>query len=144
MGEPKILHLWTELDFKKISKNTRHAVNFNGGKLLVNTNNLYMNRIVEEIDVESKIQEMSWADCKTWIFILCSKKSEKGDALNTLDILADCIKVGIGIDDNKFATVIDYSVNPELAFARLDYWIVQGDQEQIVDLTVKFLNRELE
>jgi hypothetical protein len=143
MNEPKILHLWTELDFKKISKNTRHRVNFNGGTLLVNTNNLYMNRIIEEIDVECKIQEISWADCKTWIFILCSKKSEKGDALNTIDILADCIKVGIGIDDNKYATITDYQVNPDLEFARLDYWIIQADQEQIVDLAAKFLRRAL-
>lgn len=143
MNEPKILHLWTELDFKKISKNTRHTVNFKGSRLLVNTNNLYMNRIIQEIDVESKIQEISWSDCKTWLFILCSKKSEKGDSLNTLDILADCCKVGIGIDDNKFATLIDYVVNPDLDFAKLDYWIIQADQEEIIDLTMKFLRREL-
>jgi hypothetical protein len=143
-NEPKIMHLWIELDFKKISKNTRHVVNLKGGKLLVNTNNPYMDKLIEEISIESKIRGILWDKCKTWLFILCSKKDERGDALNTIDIISDCVKVGIGIDDNKFAAVIDYSVNPELAFARLDYWIIQADQDQIIDLTVKFLKRELE
>ena len=49
---------------------------------------------------------------KMWLSIHVEKPHHRGDAINVLDILADGIKKGIGIDDKWFAiSKLDYSFN---------------------------------
>ena len=142
MSEPKILHLWCELNFEKLSKNSSHAINPAGQKKIVSTNKKFMDNLITEIQVESKLQGIQWEKTKTWLFIKCHKKSERGDSNNVLDVLSDCCKVGIGVDDNKFATLIDYTVKPEQPFAKVNFWIIQAEEEQIGELIIKFLRGE--
>jgi hypothetical protein len=143
MTKPKILHLWCELNFEKLSKNSSHAINLSGKKKIVSTNKKFMDNLITEIQVESKIQNIQWEKTKTWLFIHCLKKNERGDPNNVLDVLSDIVKRGIGIDDNIFASLVDYEVNPNLSIARVDFWIIQDYLEQIEEMIVKFLEGEL-
>lgn len=148
MSNPKVLHLWCELNFEKLSKNTSHAINLSGKKKIVVTNKKFMDNLVTEIQVESKIQHIQWEKVKTWLFIRCSKKNEKGDPNNVLDVLSDVIKKGIGVDDNIFASLVDYRILRDTLqighIPRVDFFIIQAEEEQIGELIIRFLKGDLE
>lgn len=140
MNEPKILHLWCELNWNKISKNRQHKIS---GNQLINTNTTFMKKLIDEISIESKLKKIQWEKTKTWIFIHITKKTDKGDPINVIDILADCIKQGIGIDDVEYSLIIDSCIDPTIKIPKIDYWIVQGSEIQIELLITKFLQRTL-
>jgi hypothetical protein len=147
MTKPKILHLWCELNFEKLSKNSSHAINLSGKKKIVSTNKKFMDNLITEIQVESKIQNIQWEKTKTWLFIHCLKKNERGDPNNVLDVLSDVVKKGIGIDDNVFASLIDYKIlidTLQIDYTpRVDFYIIQAEEEQVGELIIKFLKGEL-
>ena len=119
----KSLHLWCKLDWNKISKNRQHQI---VNKKLVNTNTSFMKKLIEEISIESKLQKIQWKKVKTWILIYVTKKNKKGDPANVIDVLLDCIKQGIGIDDVEYSLIIDSCVDPN-AEPKIDFWIVQTE-----------------
>lgn len=135
--EPKILYLWCELNFNQISKNRQHKI---AGNRLVNVNTPFMKKLIEEISIESKIQKIEWEKTKTWIFLHITKKINKGDPINTIDVLCDCIKQGIGIDDIEYSLIIDSHIDPT-ATPKIEYWIIQTDPNEIKQLIKAFLER---
>lgn len=135
MPEIKILHLWCELDWNKISKNRQHKI---VSSRLINTNTSFMNKLIEEISIESKLQNIEWENVKTWIEIMVYKSSQKGDAINVIDVIADCIKQGIGIDDMNFSLIINSHVDPT-AKPNIHFWILQGTEKQIEESIITFL-----
>lgn len=137
--ELKTLHLWCELDFKKISKNRQHQI---VGNRLVNTNNTFMKKLIEEISIETKIQQIEWENVKTWLLIFVSKKTKKGDPINVIDVLADCVKIGIGIDDVEYSLIINSCIDPTIKIPRIEYWIIQTNPEEIKQLIKTFLERK--
>jgi len=47
---------------------------------------------------------------KIWLRVMVYKPNMKADAINFLDMIADGVKWGIGIDDNVFSAVIDWEL----------------------------------
>ena len=137
-AELKILYLWCELDWKQISKNRQHQI---VGNRLINTNTPFMKKLIEEISIETKIQNIQWEQTKTWILINVTKQTKKGDPINVIDVLADCIKQGIGIDDVEYSLIINSCIDPTIKIPKIDYWILQGHPIQVELLISKFLQQ---
>lgn len=133
--EPKILHLWCELDWNKISKNRQHQI---VGNRLVNTNTPFMKKLIEEITIESKLQNIKWQKVKTWLMVYITKKTKKGDPANVIDVLLDCVKVGIGVDDVEYSLIIDSKIDIS-SKPNIHFWILQGSKKQIEESIITFL-----
>ncbi len=59
---------------------------------------------------------------KVWIDLLVEKPNNKGDAINVLDTICDCIKIAIGIDDRYFS------------IRRLDWDIIKTDPKIFIGI----------
>ena len=118
----KILKISSELKFSDFSKNAQHGY---AKGMVYNKNSVFMKRLIEEIDIESKIAKIRWQNEQTWLLIKCHKKNQCGDTINVLDVLADCVKKGIGIDDHFFSAIIDYKVGATVK-PKVEFWILQN------------------
>lgn len=73
------------------------------------------------LDLRNSIEPGFFKTGKVWIDILVVKPNHRSDAINLVDVLCDCIKKAINIDDNFFSIKkVDWIVNkssPEIIIA---------------------------
>ncbi len=72
--------------------------------------------------VKGMCQTHNVVQAKVWIDILVQKPNHRGDAINVVDLVADAIKDGLGVDDRWFC------------IRRLDWQIVKEDPQIIVGI----------
>lgn len=93
------------------SKNQWHSVS-GVGKLF---NNALTQRLMDGIAMLVR-GERNRQGCtfrkgvKTWVRIMVYRPDMRSDPINFMDVIADGIKVGLGIDDNMFAVVVDWEL----------------------------------
>lgn len=95
------------------SKNQWHGLT-GGGKMF---NNEPTQRLMDGIAMlvrgECNRQEIRFKSIKTWLKIMDYRPDVRTDSINFLDVIADGVKVDLGIDDNLFAAVVDWELRPE-------------------------------
>lgn len=86
-------------------------------------NRQYRNQLQQDLTDRIKRANMRWRINKVYLDILVQKPSSRGDAINFLDVIADAVKKGIGLDDYWFAV------------RRLDWEIVKTDPKVIIGIS---------
>jgi hypothetical protein len=75
-------------------------------------------------DVKQALEGRTFRKDKIFLDIMVEKPDHRGDALNVLDLIADGIKAGIGIDDRYFAIQrLDWVIKKN---GRIIIGIIQG------------------
>jgi len=94
------------------SKNQWHGLT-GGGKMF---NNTTTQRLMDGISMlvrgERNKLGVRIQQKKTWVKIMVYRPDMKSDPINFLDVIADGVKAGLGIDDNLFAAVVDWELDP--------------------------------
>jgi hypothetical protein len=81
-------------------------------------------KAIEQISRDACIKAgVTFEKAKIWLDIMVEKANHRSDAINTIDILCDGLKKGIGIDDRWFS------------IARLD-WCLVKDRRPVVRVRV--------
>lgn len=95
------------------SKNQWHGLT-GSGKMFNNTpTQRLMDSITMLVRGECNRQEIRFKSRKTWLRIMVFRPDMASDPINFLDVIADGVKVGLGIDDNLFAAVADWELKPQ-------------------------------
>ncbi len=94
------------------SKNQWHSVS-GLGKLFNNTpTQRLMDGIAMLVRGECNRQGIRFKSKKTVVRIMVYRPDMRADPINFLDVICDGVKVGLGIDDNLFAAVVDWELEP--------------------------------
>ena len=79
-------------------------------------NNTATQRLMDGLSLmvrgECNRQNIRFVSKKTWLRIFVSRPDMRLDPINFLDVVADGVKVGLGIDDNLFAAEVDWELCP--------------------------------
>lgn len=87
-----------------------------GGKVFLKPES---KKIVESI-IEQLKDTGPWYENKVWLGLMVVMPSRSSDAINVLELVADAVKIGIGIDDKWFAIeILDWSISKDDAIVRV-------------------------
>jgi len=68
--------------------------------------------------IKNRVGDFKFKKDKIWISIFVQKPTERGDAINFVDVICDSIKKAVGIDDRWFSIkVVDWEIaeeNPQI------------------------------